>query len=158
MPFFKCDLACLYEQVQEISVLITPGRSEAQVIMRICADSSELSLLAYTKYWCRWWLQPIFRPLPTRDISVCAFIIGICAQSICINISCLYVLLVCMLLCLFLWVLLVSLWSMTRTFLIIFTCFYYPLVERCIFDNKQVLSKCMNAVSGMICAVWSVHI
>ena len=50
--------------------------------LRIYADSSDASSLAYTKYWCRWRLRPSVIPLALLYTSVCAFKGGFCAYAI----------------------------------------------------------------------------
>ena len=62
--------------------------AKAQASLHICADSPELSLLAYTKYGCRWKFIPKYRPLALLRMSAWMFIRGISAYAISIEISC----------------------------------------------------------------------
>ena len=56
--------------------------AKAQASLRICTDSPEPLLLAYTKYGCRWRLRPNFRHLAWLDMPAWVFIRGICEYAI----------------------------------------------------------------------------
>ena len=71
-----------------VIALVTEWAAMAQVSLRICTDAPESSLLAYTKYGCRWSIRPKFRHLTSLDNSALTFIWGICAYAESIGISC----------------------------------------------------------------------
>ena len=88
MTFRHLICSCVQCLTKLLCYLSHERAAKAQPSLRICADSPELSLLAYTQYGYRWKLRQNLRILASSDTSVWAFISGICACAIRTEISC----------------------------------------------------------------------